>query len=56
MGFPHDGASWDAVSGPIFMGWGSSLPGIFTVIAIILCIAALVIGQAAEAKKYRDHK
>jgi len=38
------------------MGYGSSAPGIFTAIAIIVCIAALVIGQGAEAAKYRDHK
>lgn len=56
MGFPYDPASWDGVSGPIFMGYGSSMPGIFTAIAIIICIAALVIGQGAEAAKYRDHK
>lgn len=56
MGYPYDTASWDAAGGPIFMGWGTSLPGIFTMIAIAICIAALVIGQAAEAAKYRNHK
>lgn len=56
MGFPYDDASWDGVAGPIFAGWGSSAPGILTVIAIIVCIAALAIGQRAEAKKYSDHK
>lgn len=56
MGFPFDEASWDGVSGPIFMGAGSSAPGVFTFIAIVVCIVALVIGQRAEAKKYSDHK
>ncbi|MEL6682104.1 MAG: hypothetical protein AAFQ09_05600 [Pseudomonadota bacterium] len=56
MGFPYEPASWDGVSGPIFMGYGTAMPGIFTLIAIICCIAALVIGQGAEAAKYRNHK
>lgn len=56
MGFPFETASWDGVSGPIFMGYGSALPGIFSVIAIGLCIAALVIGQKAEAKSYSKYK
>lgn len=56
MGFPYDPASWDGVSGPIFMGYGTSMPGVFTVIGIVICIAALVIGQAGEAAKYRKHK
>jgi hypothetical protein len=32
------------------------MPGFFTVVSIILCIAALAIGQKAEAAKYRDYK
>ena len=54
MGFPYDPQSWDGVSGPIFMGYGTSMPGIFTVIAIIVCIATLAVGQSKEAAKYRD--
>ena len=56
MGFPYEPASWDGVSGPIFMGTGSSLPGTITVIAIIVAILMLVFGQKTEAGKYRDHK
>ena len=56
MGFPYESASWDAAEGAIFMGWGTAMPGLFTVIAIAICIGALVIGQAAEAAKYRKHK
>ncbi len=56
MGFPFEPATWDGVSGPIFMGYGGSLPGLFSVIGIVLCIGALVIGQKAEAKKYKDLK
>jgi len=56
MGFPYEGGTWDGVSGPIFMGYGTSMPGLFTVLAIIVCIAALVIGQGKEAAKYRNYK
>lgn len=57
MGFPYDnGGTWTDVSGPIFMGYGSSMPGIFTVIGIIICIVALAIGQKGEAAKYSKHK
>ncbi len=56
MGFPFDEASWNEVSGPIFVGAGSSMPGVFTVLAIVVCIVALAMGQRAEAKKYSNHK
>ena len=56
MGFPYDTPSWDGVSGAIFMGSGSSAPGVFTAIAIVICIAALLIGNSKEAGKYKKHK
>lgn len=56
MGFPFDTPTWEGVSGAIFMGYGGAMPGIFSVIAIVLCIAALVIGQKAEAKSYAKYR
>jgi hypothetical protein len=56
MGFPFDTPSWDAASGAIFMGAGGSAPGIYTIIAIAICVVALAIGQRAEAAKYAAHK
>ena len=56
MGFPFEPSTWEGVSGPIFMGYGGSLPGLFSLISIVLCIAALVIGQRAEAKSYEKYK
>ncbi|MEO0773567.1 MAG: hypothetical protein AAFZ04_10335 [Pseudomonadota bacterium] len=56
MGFPYDTGSYEGVSGAIFMGFGSSMPGIFTVIAIVVAVGLLVAGQATEASKYRNHK
>ncbi len=56
MGFPFDTPSWDGVSGAIFMGVGSALPGILTLIAIGLCILALGLGQTYEVSKFKKHK
>ena len=55
MGFPYEEATWDGVTGAIFMGANGGA-GAYTFIAIGLCILALVIGQIAEAKKYSAHK
>ena len=30
--FPYEEASWSAVDGAMFMGWGGALPGFATVI------------------------
>ena len=56
MGFPFDTPSWDGVSGAIFPGAGGAMPGLFTMIAIAICILALAIGQATENSKYKKHK
>ncbi|MEM5477579.1 hypothetical protein [Pacificibacter sp. AS14] len=55
MGFPFEPAAWEGVSGPIFMGYGSALPGLFSVIGIGLCFAILIKGQMAEAKSYKSY-
>ena len=51
MGFPYDTADWSVVDGAMFMGWGSAMPGLYTAIAAVICVAVLVIGHASEAKK-----
>ncbi len=56
MGWPFDDPTWDGVSGAIYMGLGTALPGVFSVIAIGLCIAALAYGQAQEAASYKKYK
>ncbi len=56
MGFPYDTGSYEGVSGAIFMGAGTSMPGMFTVLAIVVSVVLLAAGQATEASKYRDHK
>ena len=56
MGFPFDNPSWTDVSGAIFPGAGGSMPGLYAVIGIVLCIVALIAGQKAESSKYSKHK
>jgi hypothetical protein len=56
MGFPYESATWDVVDGPMFMGWGSVMPGIFTAIAIALCVYVLWAGNRDEHKCYDKAK
>jgi hypothetical protein len=49
--FPYSEASWSVVDGAMFIGWGGSLPGLTTAIAMIICIVVLVIGQRSETAK-----
>ena len=49
--FPYSEASWSVVDGPMFIGWGTILPGVTTLIAAAICVAVLVIGQRSEAAK-----
>lgn len=57
MGFPYDnGGTWTDVSGPIFMGTGTSAPGMYALIGIVICIVALAVGQRGESSKYAKHK
>ncbi|WP_168797921.1 hypothetical protein [Pacificoceanicola onchidii] len=56
MGFPYETSSWTDVSGPIFMGAGTSAPSIYAVIGLLICIGALAFGQAKESAKYAKYK
>jgi hypothetical protein len=49
--FPYEEANWAVVDGAMFIGWGGALPGITTLIAAIICILVLVIGQTSETEK-----
>ena len=49
--FPYDEASWSVVDGAMFMGWGGSLPGMATAIAMVICVVVLVYGQKTEKDK-----
>ena len=54
MGFPYDTADWALVDGAMFMGWGGSAPGIYTLIAAIICVVVLWMGNSSEKAKYED--
>lgn len=54
MGFPYDTADWAVVDGAMFMGWGGLAPGIYTLIAAIICVVVLWMGNSSEKAKYED--
>jgi hypothetical protein len=53
MGFPFDTASWDVVDGAMFIGWGTVMPGVYTLIAAVICVYTLWAGNRAEQKHYK---
>lgn len=56
MGFPYAEASWDSVDGAMFMGWGTSMPMIFTLISVAVCIVLLWLGNKHEHDLYDKYK
>ena len=56
MGFPYDTPTWDGVSGVIFVGGVSGPTLIYSILAIAICIAALLYGNSVESSKYKKHK
>ena len=55
MGFPFDEATWDAVTGAMYMGAGGSAPFIFTLLSAVACVVALWLGNSAEHNHYKNH-
>ena len=51
MGF--DIETWNDIAGAMFMGWGSSATGIWTLISVVCCVIALIIGGMHEKSAYR---
>lgn len=54
MGFPGSNADWSTVEGAMYMGAGGAMPGVWTVLAIVACIAVLALGHMSESKRYAD--
>ena len=57
MGFPYDVANWGLVDGSqfdgaYFMGAGGLMPGLYSLIAIFLCLVVLWMGNSSEHKQY----
>ena len=51
MGFPYDVANWAVVDGSqfdgaYFMGAGGLMPGLYSLIAILLCLVVLWMGNS----------
>jgi hypothetical protein len=56
MGFAYESASWDAVTGAMYMGANGSAPMIYTLISAALCVLMLWMGNRSEHKMYDDYK
>lgn len=51
MGSPI--TNWAEATGAIFQGAGGSMPMLWVIVALGLCILALIIGGAKEASSYK---
>ena len=51
MGFNLD--SWNEFAGALFMGAGTSMTGIWTLVSVVCCVIALVVGSKHELDAYR---
>ncbi len=56
MSFPYESATWEVVDGAMFMGWGTAMPGFYTLIAAVICVGVLVYGNRSEHSRYSDYK
>ena len=56
MGFPYEGSAWAVVDGAMFMGWGSAMPGLYTLIAAGICVYVLWAGNRSEHKRFEQKK
>lgn len=51
-----DLANWDAATGPLYMGANTSWEVIWTILAAVLCIWAIVMGSRHELDAYEKMK
>ncbi len=56
MGFPGAEASWDVITGAMYMGDGGAMPAIYTLISAALCVYALWAGNRKEHSLYENSK
>ncbi len=52
MGFSFSEASWDGVTGAIYMGAGGSMPLVYTLLAAAVCVYAMWSGNRKEHALY----
>jgi hypothetical protein len=53
MGFPFSEATWNVVDGAMFIGWGSSAPGLYTLLSVVAVVVILYIGNKHEQSHYK---
>ena len=51
-----DLANWDAATGPLYMGANSSWEIIWTLIALLCCVVACIVGSRHELDAYKRAK
>jgi len=52
MGFPFAEATWDSVTGAMYMGAGGIMPLVYTIFAAAICVYALWRGHRDEHALY----
>lgn len=55
MGFPYEEATWDTVSGAMYMGAGGSMPAMITWLSVALCVIVLWVGNSKEHSLYSEY-
>ncbi len=53
MGFPFSEATWNVVDGAMFMGWGGSAPGFYTLLSAVAIVVILFLGNKKEQSHYK---
>lgn len=56
MGFSGAEASWDAITGAMYIGAGGAMPLLYTLISAGLCVYALWAGNKKEHSLYENYK
>ena len=52
MGAPFSNGTWNGVEGAYYVGAGGGLEGVWLLVSIALCVAAIWIGHRHETKAY----
>lgn len=53
MGWPYEAATWNDVTGAIYMGVGTSMELVWVVVAAAICVIAIAAGAAHELHAYK---
>lgn len=49
----YDVESLEGLTGPIFMGAGTSMPFVWVWVSVVLCVLACIVGSRHELAAYR---